>query len=83
MGRKRKKEAVESTPAAEQKQPPNRSEHRTLNVRLEPWLAQAFECWMDSLRPQPTLKSAVEMILEEFLRAKGFIPEVRINHTDD
>ncbi len=82
MGRKRKEKAEAAEAATGEANDQNRSPHRTMNVRLEPWLADAFDRWFATLRPKPTTKAAVVMIFEDFLREKGFISEITIEHSD-
>jgi hypothetical protein len=51
-----------------------RSPAYTLFARIHPDLGQAWEQYLASLRPKPTAVSAIEVVLEEFLKAQGFWP---------
>ncbi len=77
MGRKRKENGNEKASGGQ-----NRSPHVVLSVRLDEWLGEAYRRWLAAQRPEPSNKAVIQMILEDFLREKGYLPEVKIEHTD-
>jgi hypothetical protein len=54
--------------------PKGRTKSYTVFLRIETQLGEAFEDYLKSLRPSPTMTSAFEVALEEFLQARGFWP---------
>jgi hypothetical protein len=46
----------------------------TVYARISPELGEAFEQFLASRRPKPTLTSAVEMAIEELLKSEGLWP---------
>lgn len=54
---------------------PNRSPSYSLYARISPELGEALNRYVESLRPRPTLASALEMILEDALAKAGFWPK--------
>jgi hypothetical protein len=51
---------------------PNRSPSYTIYARIRPDLGEAFERYLNSLRPKPTQVKALEALLEDALGELGF-----------
>jgi hypothetical protein len=66
--------ARKKRPASGSSSGQGRSPAYTLFARIHPDLGQAWEQYLASLRPKPTAVSAIEVVLEEFLKAQGFWP---------
>ncbi len=56
-----------------QAQKPNRTGKAT-SFYMRDKLAAALEAYLDSLKPRPSAKGAIELALEEYLERKGFWP---------
>jgi hypothetical protein len=53
---------------------PNRSPSRVVFARISPALGEALDRYIDSLRPRPTMTSVLEVMVEDYLKSKGFWP---------
>jgi hypothetical protein len=53
---------------------PNRTPNYTVFARISPELGEAFDAYVNSLRPKPTATSVLQVCIEEFLKEKGFWP---------
>jgi hypothetical protein len=54
--------------------PKGRVKSYTVFLRINDELGEAFEEYLKATRPAPTMTSAFEVALEEFLQARGFWP---------
>ena len=67
MGKKKKKKPEKGTPQG-------RTPGYTVFARVPPELGAALEACIKALKPKPTITSAVQDALEEWLKARGFWP---------
>ena len=69
-----KKKPGKSARRGSAKPPQGRSPSFTINARINLALGQAFDRYVQETRPKPTITSALEHALEEFLSPRGYWP---------
>jgi hypothetical protein len=70
--RRTSKPAQPATPPADP--PKTQRSGRALGLYISDQLADALDAYIASTRPRVSKTSALEVALEEFLRARGFLP---------
>lgn len=70
---KRKPKPEESQPVPATAKRPNRT-GLPLHIYLPKQLREAFDTYIESLKPKPSATSAAAVAIEEFLEKRGFWP---------
>ena len=71
---KKKTKADEAAAMANIGRPPGNRSGVPIYAYIPPQLRKALNAYLENTRPNPSLTSAVEVALEEFLKERGFWP---------